>query len=372
MNSVKPKVIAFYLPQYHPVKENNEWFGPGFTEWTLVAKSKPLFKGHVQPRIPADLGFYDLRVPEVREEQARLAKEAGITAFCYYHYWFGNGRVLLEGPLNSIIQDGKPDFPFCLCWANHSWYKKQWNPQTSLLDESLLMEQTYPGDEDIIDHFSFLLPAFKDKRYLRINDKLAFVIYAPKAIPDTEKLMAIWNELAAQNDLPGFYFISYANNVPDINDPCHSIYDATILALISNIEKRGRGGKMAGYISSIKDRLSKFLNKPLSVYEYKKASKYFLDPIDRNDNIFPVIVSNWDYTPRRGMGGLIFKNATPELFKKHVLEALEMVKNKPVENQVLFLKSWNEWGEGNYIEPDLQYGHGYINALHDAIEESKA
>ena len=194
MNKFNPQVIAFYLPQYHPIKENNEWFGPGFTEWTLVAKSKPLFKGHVQPKIPADLGFYDLRLSEVREEQAHLAKEASISAFCYYHYWFGNGKVLLEGPLNSIIKEGKPDFPFCLCWANHSWYKKQWNPQTSLLDESLLMEQTYPGDEDIVNHFNYLLPAFKDHRYYQIKGKLAFVIYAPKSIPDVQRMVNIWND----------------------------------------------------------------------------------------------------------------------------------------------------------------------------------
>lgn len=371
MYSFNPKVIAFYLPQYHPVRENSEWFGPGFTEWTLVANAKPLFKGHIQPKIPADLGFYDLRVPEVREEQARLAKEANVYAFCYYHYWFGNGKVLLESPLNSIIQAGSPDFPFCLCWANHSWFKKQWNPKTSLLDESLLVEQTYPGEEDIVNHFNYLLPIFKDSRYLKICGKLAFVIYAPKSMPDSERLITIWNELAIKNNLPGFYFISYANNVPDVNNECHANYNATILALISNVEKKGRGGRMAGYVSTIKDRLSKLLNKPLSVYEYSKAMRYFLDPLDKQDNIFPVIVSNWDYTPRRGVGGLIFKNSTPDLFKKHVLEALEMVKGKPEENQIIFLKSWNEWGEGNYIEPDLQYGHGYINALHEAIEESK-
>lgn len=372
MNSFDPKVIAFYLPQYHPIKENNEWFGPGFTEWTLVAKSKPLFKGHVQPKIPADLGFYDLRLPEVRNEQAKLAQEAGISAFCYYHYWFGNGRVILEGPLNRMIEEKKPDFPFCLCWANHSWYKKQWNPRTSILDESLLMEQTYPGEDDIIDHFYYLLPAFKDSRYFKIKGRLTFVIYAPKGLPDVGKFVTIWNELAIKNGLPGFFFISYTNNVVDVNHECHRFFDSTILALISNIEKKGKQGKVSGYLSVLKEFLSKFLNKPLSVYEYREAMKYFLDPVGRRDNVFPVLVSNWDYTPRRGIGGLIFKNSTPELFKQHVKEALNMIKAKPIDDQILFLKSWNEWGEGNYIEPDIQYGHGFINALHDAIEESKA
>ena len=173
----KPKIIAFYLPQYHPVKENNEWFGEGFTEWTNVAKAKPLFKGHDQPRVPRDLGFYDLRIPEVRAKQAELAKEAGVDAFCYYHYWFGNGKKLLEMPLERVVELGEPNFPFCVCWANHSWYKKDWNPDTKVLTENLLVEQTYPGDKDIIEHFLYLLPAFKDPRYYKIDGRLVFFFF---------------------------------------------------------------------------------------------------------------------------------------------------------------------------------------------------
>lgn len=144
-NEKKAHVIAYYLPQYHPIPENDEWWGKGFTEWTNVAKAKPMFRGHYQPIVPADLGFYDLRVPEVREEQARLAQEAGIDAFCYWHYWFGNGKQLLERPLNEVVASGKPDFPFCIGWANHSWMKKSWNNQVSRFCQDLLIEQEYPG-----------------------------------------------------------------------------------------------------------------------------------------------------------------------------------------------------------------------------------
>ncbi len=163
----KHRVIAFYLPQYHPIPENDAWWGPGFTEWTNVAAARPLFRGHVQPRIPADLGFYDLRLPETREAQAELAREAGIEGFCYYHYWFGNGKQLLERPFNEVLSSGKPDFPFCLCWANHTWASSTWtNARSRKAGSQILMEQRYPGREDNEMHFRTLLPAFRDPRYI--------------------------------------------------------------------------------------------------------------------------------------------------------------------------------------------------------------
>ena len=166
----KTKVIAFYLPQFHPFPENDKWWGKGFTEWTNVGNAKKMFKGHYQPRVPADLGYYDLRLPQVREEQAELAKEAGVAAFCYWHYWFGNGKQLMDMPLQEVLRLGKPDFPFCLGWANHSWVSTNWNIEKSSFIPQTLMEQKYPGEQDIVDHFYKMLPAFKDKRYFRIHD----------------------------------------------------------------------------------------------------------------------------------------------------------------------------------------------------------
>ena len=159
---MKPRLISFYLPQFYPTPENDEWWGKGFTEWTNVGRAKPLFKGHYQPKVPADLGYYDLRIPEVREQQADLAREAGIEGFCYWHYWFGNGKRLLDRVFREVVETGKPDFPFCLCWANESWHKKFWN-MDGTTDKQILAEQVYEDEEGNTKHFYALLDAFKDK-----------------------------------------------------------------------------------------------------------------------------------------------------------------------------------------------------------------
>ena len=172
----KVEIIAFYLPQFHPIPDNDEWWGKGFTEWTNVGKAKALFKGHNQPRVPADLGYYDLRLPIVREQQVELAKEAGVTAFCYWHYWFGNGKRLMADIFNEVLNTGKPDFPFCLGWANHSWYAKNWNSDGTSTNK-LLIEQMYPGIDDEKMHFTFLLKAFKDPRYVKIDNKPFLLIF---------------------------------------------------------------------------------------------------------------------------------------------------------------------------------------------------
>ena len=210
MNSTK--VLAYYLPQFHPIKENDEWWGKGFTEWVNVAKARPLFRGHEQPKIPADLGFYDLRLPETRELQAEYAKRAGISAFCYWHYWFGNGVRMMQNPLEEVIRLGKPDFPFCLAWANHTWYQKFWsngNSRFSLEKSKVLVEQMYPGKEDYKLHFQNMLPAFQDTRYFKIDGRLVFVVYAPEKLPDAHGFISYWQELAKENKLPGFYFIAH-------------------------------------------------------------------------------------------------------------------------------------------------------------------
>lgn len=170
---MEARVIAYYLPQFHPIPENDNVWGPGFTEWTNVAKARPVFHGHYQPRIPADLGFYDLRLPETREQQAQLAREAGVEGFCYWHYWMGNGKRLLQRPFDEVLNSGKPDFPFCLAWANHDWKTNTWKNKGG---NQMICEQLYPGDEDYIAHFNYVLKAFKDHRYITVDGKPLFLI----------------------------------------------------------------------------------------------------------------------------------------------------------------------------------------------------
>ncbi|MEO5893097.1 MAG: glycoside hydrolase family 99-like domain-containing protein [Ferruginibacter sp.] len=360
MEQKKAKVIAFYLPQFHPIPENDEWWGKGFTEWTNVAKAKALFKGHSQPHVPADLGFYDLRLPEVKEAQAQLAREAGVSAFCYWHYWFGEGKQLLEKPLQDVIKTGAPDFPFCLAWANHSWQKKNWNSAVSRLSKELLIEQKYPGKKDIDDHFYAMLPMFRDKRYYRLHDKLIFVIYSMEDIPEPDYFIERWQQLALENKLPGFYFIGHTINNANINSPLYRKLDAVNLHLLHNAFKNSKYRRL----------LSWFFHRTLNVIPYSQAMDKWENELLKKDRIYPTIYPNWDTTPRISVLGPVLKDPTPALFKKHVGRILNLISHKADADKVIFLKSWNEWAEGNYMEPDLEYGKGHIMALKEALEQA--
>lgn len=360
-----PKVIAFYLPQYHPTSNNNKWWGEGFTEWTNVAKARPLFHGHYQPKIPADLGFYDLRMLEVREKQVELAKQAGINGFCYYHYWFGNGKQELERPFNEVVNSGKPDFPFCLCWANETWTKKFWNNDGAVIEQETLAEQKYVGSDDDITHFNSLLSAFKDSRYIKIDDKLVFMIYRPLAFPEMNRFIDLWNNLAIQNGFKGFYFVGYTLNVK---------------GEYNELKQLGLNGICSCRMRRHNKRdFNWFLRKALSVithsperYKYKNVYPTLIGKEESElIDVFPTLMPNWDHTPRSGAGGYLFTKSTPELFERHAKDVLMRISDKPVDSQICFLKSWNEWGEGNYMEPDLKFGKGYIHALRNAVEKYK-
>ena len=366
--SSKVKVIAFYLPQFHPIPENDEWWGKGFTEWTSVGRAKKYYRGHYQPRVPADLGYYDLRLPQVRQQQADLAKEAGISAFCYWHYWFGHGKQLLEHPLQEVVKLGEPDFPFCLGWANHTWLNKSWNREKQTVIPKPLILQEYPGKKDVDCHFYTMLPMFRDQRYFRIHGKLLFLIYAPLDIPNFKYFKMRWNELASQNDLPGFYFIANSEDISNIKNPIIREFEAVSLCRLYsawNIE----GKKVNNIVIRITRNISRILGYSLNKISYKKAIEKIDTPYYEEDRVYPNIIPGWDNSPRRGPGAFIFHKATPALFKKHVKMILNRIKDKPDEDKVIFLKSWNEWAEGNYMEPDLKWGKGYIRALREALEE---
>ena len=358
------RIIAVYLPQFHPIPENDAWWGKGFTEWTNVGKAKPLFKGHYQPRVPADLGYYDLRVPETREAQANLAREHGVESFCYWHYWFGNGRRLLERPFNEVLSSGKPDFPFCLGWANHSWHDKQFNKEGG---DKLLIEQLYGGEKDYTEHFNAILPAFQDKRYTRVDDKPLFFIYAPYEIPDLQEFMTLWQHLAKANGLRGIHFVGNTHQIEDIEVLKSKGFEAVGLVRMFHVFKNEFSLLRRAYVKTMR-----IVFKTGRILDYAFCSKYFSGKEDELDYCYPSIFPNWDHSPRSGRGGHILHNSNPIAFKKHVKEVLRTVRNKPKDHQIIFLRSWNEWAEGNYMEPDLKFGKQYLVALKEAIEEENA
>lgn len=364
MGNKKVRVIAHYLPQFHPIPENDIWWGKGFTEWTNVGKATPLFKGHYQPRVPADLGYYDLRLPEARIAQAELAREYGIEGFCYWHYWFGNGKRLLERPFNEVLETKQPDFPFCLAWANHSWLDKQFNKEGG---DKLLIEQLYPGEEDYTNHFYTVLPAFRDERYIRIDDKPLFMIYNPLALPDVESFIALWQKLARENGLEkGIYFVTQTHIAEDYKVLLNKGFDGVSIIRLFHFLKHDYSLLRRAYV-----KLMRVAFKRGQIYQYSDAMKYFSGEEDALECCFPTIIPNWDHSPRSGRAGHIIINSTPELFKKHVKVAFNKVIHKEEQHRLVFLRSWNEWGEGNYVEPDLKFGRGYLEALKEAIQEFK-
>lgn len=380
---MKARVIAYYLPQFHPIPENDKYWGKGFTEWTNVAKAKPLFKGHYQPRIPADLGFYDLRLPEVREQQAQMAREAGIEGFCYWHYWFGNGKRLLQRPFNEVLQSGKPDFPFCLAWANHSWKTSTWENGGK---DRMIVEQRYLGEEDYTLHFQEVLPAFKDKRYITIEGKPLFAIFDPYNFQDVSNFIKTWQRLAKENGLKGIYFIAMSNSTSTLQrnadgtlkrvtpnlKSSERVYNDLLNLGFDGINSFGKSraemlymGKYARIAKKLLHQYLPFL--PTHCINYEKITQHFFAPEDSWQNVYPSIFPQWDRTPRAGNSEGVYVNATPTTFKKHIQNALNVIKNKDMEHRILFLRSWNEWGEGNYVEPDLKYGHGFLDAIKEAI-----
>jgi len=366
--TLRARVIPFYLPQFHPIPENDTWWGKGFTEWTNVTKAKPLFKGHYQPRLPADLGYYDLRLPEVREAQAELARDAGIEGFCYYHYWFG-GKQLLAQPLKDVVASGTPDFPFCLCWANQSW-TGVWHGAP----DRTLIEQTYPGREDHRRHFFALRDAFLDDRYLRINDRPIFVIFQPKELPDVARFIRQWQELAVQSGLPGLYFVAHLYNADVKWDFRAAGFDGSVIVNHLKGSFRELLFRQNGRIS--KASMSHFFWRRYRsctgefgkhVILYQDAIPFLLDGCGEQSDAYPCVVPNWDNTPRCQTRGYVLHESTPELFRIHLRDALNLVESRNPEQRVIFLKSWNEWGEGNYLEPDQKFGRDYLNVIRREI-----
>jgi GT2 family glycosyltransferase/SAM-dependent methyltransferase/tetratricopeptide (TPR) repeat protein len=339
------RLIAFYLPQFHPTSENDLWWGKGFTEWTNVAGSGPRFEGHHQPQIPGELGFYDLRLPETRKAQADLARSHGLEAFCYWHYWF-NGRRVLERPFNEVLTSGQPDFGFCLAWANENWTRR-WDGH----DKEVLLEQTYGGDEDDRNHFRSLLPAFRDPRAFRIDGKPVFLIYRPGSLPNVSRTLALWRELAREAGLPGLH----------------------LMAIRTCFEEHRTNWKQKGFDTELNFQPSfsqelRDLGRELPetgdrVISYSEAWPLMSRAAavgQPADAAFGCVVPSWDNCARRKREAFIIDNSTPAEYGRWLRQEISLVQGRPEQHRIVFINAWNEWAEGNHLEPDLKWKRAYL------------
>jgi lipopolysaccharide biosynthesis protein len=336
------RVIAFYLPQFHPIPENDHWWGRGFTEWTNVVRAKPLFPGHYQPHVPAELGFYDLRVPEVRERQAQLAASHGIEGFCYWHYWF-HGRRLLERPFEEMLASGKPRFPFCVAWANESWSRRWLGHRTDVLQA-----QAYSAADDR-EHARWLVHAFADARYIRVDGRPLLLVYNPGDLPAPDETTTVFRDECTRHGLPDPFLVGVSSHRQA--DWRHSGFDA-------NLAFEPQLGVLPGPFDD-----------GLKIYDYALARQRMLSQPHDYPRI-PCVVVSWDNTPRRGTDGIVFLNATPDAFEAGLRDAVVSVQDEPAERRLVFVNAWNEWAEGNHLEPDERHGRAYLEAVQRATQSA--
>lgn len=365
-----PKILCFYLPQFHPIAENNEWWGPGFTEWTHVAATKPRFAGHYQPQIPADLGFYDLRLEQTRIQQAELARRYGIYGFCYHHYWF-NGKRLLSTPLDEMLASGQPDFPFCLCWANENW-TRAWDG----LDREVLIGQKY-STEDHLEHIRWLSESvFSDGRYIRIDDKPVLVIYRPDIIPGIANVISIWQDYARSHGFKGLYLCGVKSGLVSLSD--EQIIGCGFDAIVDFQPNRDNFSPPRGLRSFVYLKARRYL--PTALYQKIKLSVSANNIVNYQRMVeglinrpwptqyrkFPCAFPSWDNSARRKTATII-QNDFPEVYRRFLKDCISKVKQYRDEEQIVFINAWNEWAEGCHLEPDRRFGHAFLKATQSAL-----
>lgn len=351
------KIIAFHLPQYHPIPENDMWWGEGFTEWTNTKKCKPLYSGHYQPKEPLNDYYYNLLDKDALKWQVDLAKKYGIYGFCFYHYWF-TGKKLLEKPIEIYLENKDLDLPFCFSWANHSWTR------TWLDNKDMLMEQTYGELKEWEMHFNFLLPFFKDSRYIRIENKPIIIFNRPLDFEKAPEMIEYWNNLAKENGLNGIYFIEtlsgyQTNSVLAKSDALMESEPSYTYHFVPYWYRLFR--KLASNLfPKSKPRLNL----------YASFWKVILNrqPLKTNKTVFPGAFVNWDNAARRPVNANIFLFFSPENFKKYIKK--QLIRCKTVyKTEYLFINAWNEWAEGNYLEPDKKYGFKMLEGIKEALDE---
>jgi hypothetical protein len=353
----KIKPIAIYLPQFHPTPENDEWWGKGFTEWTNVTKAKSLFKGHYQPQLPSDLGFYDLRLEETRIAQAEMAKQYGIEGFSYYHYWF-KGKRLIERPFEDTLKSKKPDFPFCLFWANETW-SRRWLGE----EKEILIKQEYSKEDDQ-NHADYLANVFQDERYITVNNRPVFIIYRPTDLPNPSETIAIIKETCIKKNGVEPYLVASNSHCDDIQKLMGFGFDQIlffkpkmVLPDVFNDNFLYRRLKRNLFNHGVFDG-------KLKIYTYQEALEYMerVEPKSFN-NIIPCVFVGWDNTARRKEKGIIMKDNTPELFQGEINRVVKKIKDSDENTGLLFINAWNEWAEGNHLEPDHKNGDKFLNCI---------
>jgi lipopolysaccharide biosynthesis protein len=359
MKKLRP--LAFVLPQFHPIPENDVWWGKGFTEWTNVTKTVPLFEGHYQPHLPSDLGFYDLRLPQARTEQAKLATEHGIHGFCYYHYWF-NGKRLLHEPIDGMLKQNDLKMPFMFCWANENWTRR-WDGR----DKEILIAQKYNKEDDIA-HIRWLCEhVFSDERYIRIDDKPVFMIYRHNLFPDFQETVKLWREIATKEFGNKDLYLLITESLNDTTNPENLGVDASVEfsphVLISD-------HKLNATQHESWAKFLKFKKKSSAKYRhYKNGVEWTLQRALPNYKLYRSVTPCWDNTARRGENGIIVHGSSPELYQYWLQNIVHSFKPFSEEENLVFINAMNEWAEGNHLEPCIKYGRAYLEATKKAFED---
>jgi len=338
-----PRLIAFFLTQFHPVPQNDAWWGKGFTEWTNVTKAKPLFDGHDQPHLPTDLGFYDLRLRETRHEQIRMAKQFGIDGFCYHYYWF-SGTRLLNQPLDDMLADRESDMPFCLCWANENWTRR-WDAA----EHEILIAQRYLPDDDV-NFIKSLIPFFSDSRYIRVEGVPFLIVYRPQHLPDARKTVAVWRDYCRSVGIGEIHVCAALT---------HGNEDYAQFGFDSGVEFPPHNLKCP----NVADRISFFEPFRGYVVEYESIAAAYLERRYAHPNVFRGVFPSWDNTPRTGNRGVIVLGGVPANYEYWLAQSIrKTVQDFPGQERLVFINAWNEWAEGCHLEPDRRFGHQFLEA----------
>jgi len=340
--SATPRLIAYYLPQFHPTPENDEWWGKGFTEWTNVTKAQPLFTGHYQPHLPTDLGFYDLRVRETRREQIKLAQQYGVDGFCYHFYWF-SGRRILEKPVEDMLSDPESNMPFCLCWANENWTRR-WDAA----DHQVLLAQQYLPDDDL-NFIKAIDPYFRDPRYIKVDGKPLLVVYRAPHLPDPKRSAQIWREYCRSVGIGEIHLTAALT---------HGNEDYTQLGFDSGVEFPPHNLKQ----QNINQDIAFYDVFKGNVMQFAQVARSYMSRKYVGERVFKTVVPSWDNTARTSNRAVMILNGTPENYEYWLGETVDRAQRETNGEPLVFINAWNEWAEGCHLEPDRKYGRAFLEA----------